>query len=289
MGAPAAAAAFRTLIDVAALQQRLRQPALATVILDCGFDLARPEAGEAAYLQQHLPGARYVHLDRDLSGAKTGRNGRHPLPAREQFAARAGRWGITPATQVVAYDDQAGIYTARAWWMLRWLGHERVAVLDGGIAAWRRAGGALEGGVMPVVAPADPYPVSGPPAMPTIDVETLARTLGARPIVDARALERFRGEVEPLDPVAGHIPGALHRHFKDNLAADGRFKPADVLRGELARLQVPGAAVVHSCGSGVTACHNLLAMSHAGLGDTTLYPGSWSEWCSDPARPVARG
>lgn len=267
-------------------QDLLRRAGDGIVLLDCGFDLADPGAGRRAYEAGHLPGARYAHLDDDLSGAKTGRNGRHPLPDREVLAARAGRWGITPRTTVVCYDAQGGPYAARAWWLLRWLGHAHVAVLDGGVAAWRAAGGAL--GTAPPAAEAQPpYPPSAP-AMPTIDADALQQRLGRLRLIDARAAERFRGDVEPLDPVAGHIPGATNRAFKDNLQPDGRFKPAAALRAEFAALGT-GAPVVHHCGSGVTACHNLLAMAHAGAGETTLYPGSWSEWCADPARPIARG
>ncbi|MDE2565811.1 MAG: sulfurtransferase, partial [Burkholderiales bacterium] len=184
-------------------------------------------------------------------------------------------------------DGQGGPYAARAWWLLRWLGHADVAVLDGGPAAWQAAGGALTAEVRPAV-PRPPYP-AGAPAMPTIDADALLARLGRVRLLDARAGERFRGEVEPLDPVAGHIPGATQRFFKDNLGADGRFKPAAQLRAEFEALGAAQGEVVQQCGSGVTACHNLLAMAHAGLGDSLLYPGSWSEWCSDPARPVARG
>ncbi len=276
-----------TLIPVDALQARLAAGA-PTVVLDARFDLARPDAGAAAYAAGHVPGARYAHLDRDLSGAKTGRNGRHPLPDRAAFAAWAGAQGIAPGVQVVVLDDQGGPYAARAWWLLRWLGHEAVAVLDGGRAAWVGAGGALAAGpVTPVAAPA--YPAAPAGAMPTIDAATLLAQLGRVRLLDARSEERFRGEVEPLDPVAGHIPGATLRPFTDNLQPDGRLKPADVLRAEFDRLAPQTGDVVHQCGSGVTACHNLLAMAHAGLDAGRLYPGSWSEWCADPARPIAVG
>jgi len=273
--------AFTTLISAAELGA-LAGP---RVLLDCSFDLADTGAGERGYLAAHLPGAVYAHLDRDLAGARTGRNGRHPLPPREAFAAAAGRWGIAPGVQVVAYDGQGGPYAARAWWLLRWLGHAAVAVLDGGSAAWKAAGGAFEAGAAtPVAQP--PYP-AGAAAMPTVDAEGLLAELGRVRLVDARAGDRFRGESEALDPVAGHIPGATNRFFKDNLQSDGRFKPAAQLRAEFDRWG--GAPVVHQCGSGVTACHNLLAMTHAGLDGGRLYPGSWSEWCADPARPVASG
>ena len=259
----------------------------AALFIDCSFDLADPAAGERAFVAGHLPGAVYAHLDRDLAGARDGRNGRHPLPAREAFAATVGHWGVAPGVQVVTYDAQGGPYAARAWWLLRWLGHDAVAVLDGGAAAWRAAGGALETGST-TAAPRAPYPAA-PPAMPSIDAGTLQARLGRVRLLDARAGERFRGEVEPLDPVAGHIPGATNRFFKDNLQPDGRFKPAAQLRAEFDAYATPAGNVVHQCGSGVTACHNLLAMAHAGLEGSLLYPGSWSEWCADPARPVARG
>ncbi|CAD5373867.1 putative 3-mercaptopyruvate sulfurtransferase [Rubrivivax sp. A210] len=275
-----------TLISAAQLQALMAsgQPLL---LLDCGFDLADTAAGERACAAGHLPGAVYAHLDRDLAGPRNGRNGRHPLPAREALAASAGRWGLRPGLPVVAYDDQGGPYAARAWWLLRWLGHAEVAVLDGGKAAWRAAGGAFETTTAaPAAAP--PYP-AGAAAMPAIEAGALLARLGQVRLFDARAGERYRGEVEPLDPVAGHIPGATLRFFKDNLEADGRFKPATRLREEFTALGGLDATVVHQCGSGVTACHNLLAMAHAGLQPGLLYPGSWSEWCSDPARPVERG
>jgi len=257
------------------------------VVLDCGFDLVDTTAGERAHAAGHVPGALYAHLDHDLSGPKTGRNGRHPLPARDVAAVTAGALGIQPGVQVVAYDAQGGPYAARAWWLLRWLGHREVAVLDGGWAAWLAAGGAAETTVHARPGGAA-YPVSAP-AMPTVDADAVLAGLGRLAVLDARAGERFRGEVEPLDPVAGHIPGARLRFFKDNLALDGRFKPAAQLRAEFEAMALPAESVVHQCGSGVTACHNLLAMEHAGLAGSRLYPGSWSEWCADGSRPVARG
>lgn len=281
---------FATLIDAATLRRHLEGLA-PPVLLDCGFDLADTSAGERAYAAGHLPGAHYAHLDRDLSGAKTGRNGRHPLPGRAALAECMGRWGIAPGVPVVAYDAHGGVFAARCWWLLRWLGHAEVAVLDGGVAAWLAAGGALstEAPSLHVAQSRPPYPAAAAPAMPTIDADALLAQLGHRRILDARAAERFRGDIEPLDPVAGHIPGATLRCFKDNLGAGGRFKDAAALRAEFDALATPAAEVVHQCGSGVTACHNLLAMTYAGLPGSVLYPGSWSEWCSDPARPVARG
>ena len=258
------------------------------LIVDCSFDLANPAAGERAFAQGHLPDAIYAHLDRDLAGAKTGRNGRHPLPARADWAATLARLGVTPARAVVLYDAQGGMYAARAWWMLLWAGQRAVSVLDGGIAAWTAAGGALEtGAVTPMPAPS-PYPL-GDSLVAAIDADALQKSLGRVTLLDARAGERYRGEVEPLDKRAGHIPGARSRFFKDNLDAQGRFKPAAELRAAFTSFGATPAQVVHQCGSGVTACHNLLAMEAAGLPGSALYPGSWSEWSSDPARPVAVG
>ena len=259
------------------------------VVIDTGFDLADVGAGERDWRTEHLPGSLYLHLDRDLSGAKTGTNGRHPLPERAAFAATLGRCGITPTRQVVVLDRQGGMYAARLWWMLRWMGHDAVAVLDGGLAAWTVAGGALDAAV-PIDAAAPAYP-ERPPLAPMTSADTLAREIGRTRLIDARSAERFRGDIEPLDAAAGHIPGALNRFFKDNLDARGRFKPATVLRAEFDALlgSAAPAAVVHQCGSGVTACHNLLAMEHAGLAGSSLYPGSWSEWSANPRRAVARG
>ena len=258
------------------------------LVVDCGFDLADPAAGERAFEQGHLPGAIYAHLDRELAGAKTGRNGRHPLPARADWAATLARLGVTPARAVVLYDAQGGMYAARAWWMLRWAGHRAASVLDGGLQAWKADGGALEtGAVAPLAAPA-PYPL-GESLVAAVDADALQKSLGRVTLLDARAGERYRGEVEPLDKRAGHIPGARSRFFKDNLDAQGRFKPAAELRAAFAAFGASPAQVVHQCGSGVTACHNLLAMEAAGLSGSALYPGSWSEWSSDPARPVAIG
>jgi thiosulfate/3-mercaptopyruvate sulfurtransferase len=235
-----------------------------------------------------VAGALYVHLDEDLSAAKTGRNGRHPLPTQSTWAATLGRLGIGPSTPVVVYDAQGGMYAARAWWMLRWVGHRAVSVLDGGLAAWRESGGVVEAGEPAAPAAAAPYRV-GESLVRSIDADTLLKTLGRVTVLDARAGERYRGEVEPLDARAGHIPGALNRFFKDNLDASGRFRPAPELRAAFERYGRAPADVVHQCGSGVTACHNLLAMEIAGLEGSVLYPGSWSEWSADPTRPVAVG
>ena len=257
-------------------------------IIDCSFDLADTGAGARAFEQGHLPGAIHAHLDRDLAGAKTGRNGRHPLPTRADWAATLGRLGVTPARAVVLVDAQGGMYAARAWWMLLWAGHRAASVLDGGIAAWKAAGGALETGPAAPVAARSPYPLCDS-LVATVDADALQKSLGRVTLLDARAGERYRGETEPLDKRAGHIPGARSRFFKDNLDAQGRFRPAAELRAAFAAYGAAPAQVVHQCGSGVTACHNLLAMEVAGLAGSALYPGSWSEWSSDPARPVALG
>ncbi|WP_397534417.1 sulfurtransferase [Roseateles sp.] len=279
---------YQTLISAQQLQALIDagQPLL---LLDLSFDLANTEAGAQAYASGHLPGAHYMHLDRDLSAPKTGRNGRHPLPSREAFADRMASLGLHARTQVICYDAQGGMYGARAWWMLHWLGHAAVAVLDGGLQAWRDAGGALSSEL-----PTPPHPsafVPGTPLVDSISADALQRRLGRLRLIDARAAERFRGEVEPLDTKAGHIPGASNRAFAGNLNPQGRFKPAAELRAAFEPMIAPYAAadVVHQCGSGVTACHNLLAMAHAGLGLGTLYAGSWSEWSSDPTRPIATG
>ena len=279
---------LRTLISAGELARRLaRTPP--PVLVDVSFDLADTAAGERRYRESHLPGAHYLHLDRDLSGPKSGRNGRHPLPDRAAFARTVGALGIAPGTDVVCYDAQGGVYAARLWWMLRWLGHAEVAVLDGGLQAWQAAGQPLTN-VASAAPGGPPYP-DRPPLVATVDADGVAARAPARMLVDARSAERFRGEAEPIDPVAGHIPGAFQRFHRTNLDDRGAFKPASVLRDEFAALlggRAPGD-VIHSCGSGVTACHNLLAMEHAGLAGSALYPGSWSEWSSDPARPIARG
>lgn len=280
-------AMYTTLIsasDLAAL------PADTTVVLDCRFQLGDPAYGERAYLAGHLPGAHYLHLDTDLSGSKSGRNGRHPLPDSHLLAQKLGLLGIGADTQVVVYDDAGGMFAARAWFLLRMLGHRAVAVLDGGVAAWLRAGGVLNS----ILPPAKPRAfVSSPALTQVVDVAAVLANL-ATPVfavVDARSPERFRGEGETLDPVGGHIPAALNRFFQSNLGVDGCFKPAAALAAEWLALLGgrPAGEVVHQCGSGVTACVNLLAMEHAGLTGSRLYPGSWSEWCSDPARPVSAG
>ena len=260
------------------------------VVCDCRHDLADTGAGRRVYRKSHVPGAGFVHLDEDLSAPMTGRNGRHPLPDPERFARRVGELGISNSSQVVAYDASGGYYGARMWWMLRWLGHDAVAVLDGGWDAWRKAPHPITDQI-PVIKAAR-FTMRRRTDM-VCDAGYIVANLGKpKPrLLDARAPDRFRGENETLDPVAGHIPGAVNRFFKLNLETDGRFKAATTLRREFNQLlgvHAPGD-VAHYCGSGVTACHNLLAMEIAGLSGSRLYPGSWSEWIADPSRPVTTG
>ncbi len=282
-----------TLIEPAALAAHLAHPDWA--IVDCRFDLARPEWGALAWAAGHVPNALYAHLDRDLSGPRTALTGRHPLPAIAALAATFGRWGIDKEVQVVAYDQDAGAYAARLWWLLRWLGHQQVAVLDGGFAAWERAGLPLEAAAT-VRAPR--RFTAAPAGGLVVTTAALARivaagalTRGQLTLVDARSADRFAGQNETLDPVAGHIPGARNHPFSGNLDAHGRFLSAPELRRSWADTlrERPAPTLIAMCGSGVTACHNLLALEAAGLAGARLYAGSWSEWIRDPARPVARG
>jgi thiosulfate/3-mercaptopyruvate sulfurtransferase len=279
---------YSTLISTADLAARLDDPSL--VVVDVRHDLAHPDRwGEDQYRAGHIPGARFAHVDRDLSAHKTGRNGRHPLLSPERAAAFFGRLGIDAGKQVVAYDQGNGMYAARLWWMLRWLGHEAVAVLDGGFARWTKEGRAVTTDV-PDVAPAE-FEVAR--VLPTVSATGIAASLPRHTLLllDARGAERFRGDTEPLDPVAGHIPGAMNRPYTRNVQSDGTFRPARELRGEFEAMLHgrPVEDVVHYCGSGVSSCHNVLAMAVAGYPLTRLYPGSWSEWVSSRARPVATG
>ena len=282
-----------TLIEPAALSAHLADPDWA--IVDCRFDLALPEWGAHAWAAGHLPNALYAHLDRDLSGARTALMGRHPLPAIAALTATLARWGIDKEVQVVAYDQGAGAYAARLWWLLRWLGHPQVAVLDGGFAAWERAGLPIEAAA---TVPAPRRFTAAPAAGLVVTTAALARIVaagalrrGELTLVDARSADRFAGENETLDPVAGHIPGARNHPFSENLAAHGGFLSAPELRRRWADTlrERPVPRLIAMCGSGVTACHNLLALEAAGLTGARLYAGSWSEWIRDPARPVARG
>lgn len=283
---------YTTLIEPAELAAHTADPDW--VIVDCRFDLARPEWGAAAYAEGHVPDALYAHLDRDLSSPVTPTSGRHPLPAADTFATTLGRWGIDANVQVVSYDQSNGAYASRLWWLVRWAGHVRVAVLNGGFAAWQHAG----------------LPISNQPAVRQprrfssrsvsggfVSTSELANLVaagqlasGERSLVDARAADRFAGQNETLDPVAGHIPGALNHPFARNLDAQGRFLPAATLRARWLETLggQPSSKVIAMCGSGVTACQNLLALEVAGLGGARLYAGSWSEWIRDAARPVER-
>ena len=287
---------YTTLIDVAQLKALLAS-GQDCMVFDCSFDLTNSDAGPAMYQQAHIPGAIFAHLDTALSakGPRASTNaasgGRHPLPSREAFAAWLGSVGMCNDMQAVVYDRQGANYCGRLWWMLKWLGHENVAVLDGGLQAWQAAGEPVQTGDAAARKPATFVP--GAEAARLVQAQTVLEQLG-RPqqtLIDARGAPRYRGETEPLDPVAGHIPGALNRPFTLNLGEDGRFKPAATLRAEFDALlggRNPDS-VVHQCGSGVSAIPNLLAMELAGLGRTALFAGSWSEWCSDPSRPVAKG
>lgn len=261
-------------------------------IMDCSFDLADASAGEKAYAQVHIAGAMYVHLERDLSAQKHGTppvNGRHPLINAGKLAQHLASMGIQQDQQVICYDRNGSMYAPRLWWMLRWLGHEAVAVLDGGLAAWQAAGGAVDAQVPRHAQGNFKARASMVSHVPKQDVAANLRSK-QRLVMDARAPERYRGEVEPLDPVAGHIPGALNRNFKDNLQADGHFKPREQLRDEFVALlgKYKPSEVIAQCGSGVTACVNLLAMEHAGLHGALLYPGSWSEWSADSSLPIEK-
>ncbi|KAB2899750.1 MAG: sulfurtransferase [Burkholderiaceae bacterium] len=287
---------YTTLISVSELQS-LQASGAPLMVFDCSFDLAQPDAGQQRYRESHIPGAVYAHLDQHLSlkpgtaGDQPASGGRHPLPSRERFAAWLASVGFANGMQAVVYDRNGANYCGRLWWMLKWAGHDAVAVLDGGLQAWAAAGLPVADGLEPARTPAK-FTLHAPLRRLVTAAEVLA-ALGqpGQTVVDARAAPRYRGEVEPLDPVAGHIPGALNRPFTENIAADGRFKPAALLRAEFDALlqgRTTGT-VVHQCGSGVSAIPNLLAMEVAGLGPTGLFAGSWSEWCSDPARPVERG
>lgn len=261
------------------------------LVLDCSFELTNLDAGQQAYDAGHILGAAYLHLEHALSAEKTGSNGRHPLPTREAFARTMAAIGVARDTQVVAYDNAGGMYAARLWWMLRWAGHRAVAVLNGGIAAWKAAGHAMSTEAPPA-RPAGNFALREP-LVTTLSYDQVKANIDSRQklVLDARAPDRFRGENETMDPVGGHIPGAKNRLFKDNLDAEGRFKPAHQLRAEFDAITGgrPATDLVNQCGSGVTACHNLLAMEVAGLKGAALYPGSWSEWSAQPGAPIATG
>lgn len=277
---------YKTLINTQNLVARLRQKD--QIIFDCRFNLADPSAGERAYQAGHIPGAFYLHLDNDLSSPIQANTGRHPLPDPENLANKLAAYGLNRNTQVFVYDDNSGAFAGRAWWLLRYLGHEAVAVLDGGLTAWL-----AEGEILEQTFPSKPEQRGDFKAQTqdtyVLTTESLSQA-HAYQLIDARSPERFHGELEPIDPIAGHIPGAINRPLTDNLQ-DGQFKAPEILRQEWeAKLagKVPNE-IVHMCGSGVSACHNLLAMELAGLSGSRLYVGSWSEWIRDPKRPIATG
>lgn len=279
---------FSTIISTEQLAQHLHDPNW--VVIDCRFTLTETEAGRAAYAHGHIPGARYAHLDEDLSGLKTGRNGRHSLPDVQVFAQTLGAWGVDNQSQVVVYDDSFGAIAVRLWWMLRWMGHDAVALLDGGLPKWQREKRPFTADLPQLTS--KHFEAHMRPEM-LANTEAVLRAVNqpSNLIVDARAEMRFIGEIEPLDPVAGHIPGAKNLPFDDNLDLDGTLLSAAELREQYAAFldgQKP-EQVIHMCGSGVTACHNILAMEIAGFQGGKLYAGSWSEWIADPSHPVAKG
>ena len=277
---------YTTLIETQELAELL--PSADCVVLDCRFDLSDPLAGEAAWRRGHLPLAHYVHLDRDMASAPGETSGRHPLPEIDIFGDFLGSVGVTPGVQVVAYDEGAGAIAARMWWLLRWVGHRPVAVLNGGIGKWSREGRPLLAEVPPLRKGRYSTETREDYWIPTDQLES-SLPRGDVILVDARDPARYRGDEEPVDSKAGHIPGALNLPFRDNLNEDGTFRSPEELRQRFHSVAQDERSVCHSCGSGVTACHNLLAMAHAGLPPGRLYVGSWSEWIRDPARPVALG
>ena len=279
---------YETLISVDALRGLLTAGS-DVLVLDCEFELGAPGKGAQIYAKGHIPGARYAHLDHDLASPPDGSNGRHPLPAPVAISAWLRAQGLHKDQQVVAYDSSGGAWAARAWWLLRWLGHAPVAVLDGGKPAWVAAGLPLETGPTPRTASGDFEIGESLVPAPVTAAEVLGQIgTGTSQVLDARDPSRFAGTPNPLDPVVGHIPGARNRFFRDNLGPDGRFRDPDSLAVEFSALLGDAPAILQ-CGSGVTACHNALAMTVAGLPTGRLYPGSWSEWIADPARPVATG
>jgi thiosulfate/3-mercaptopyruvate sulfurtransferase len=279
--------AFSTLIDTATLAVHTADPTWRTI--DCRFKLDDEGWGLKEYHSAHIPGAVYAHLNADLSGPMTGRNGRHPLPDPSTLSRTLGRLGITRGVQVVAYDQDAGMWASRLWWLLRWMGHDDVAVLDGGFARWLADARPTAAGDEP----SRPVEFSGTPRMEMVaDVGEVERLVGRKDslLLDARAPERYRGEIEPIDRVPGHIPGAVNHHFLRNIGEGGTFRSADDLRRGFQHVlgELPADRVVCYCGSGVTACQNLVALEHAGMHGARLYVGSWSEWSSDPSRPIER-
>ena len=279
---------FSTIVSTEQLANHLNDPSW--VIIDCRFTLTETEAGRNAYTQSHIPGARYAHLDEDLSGPKLGTNGRHPLPEVPVFAQKLGAWGVDKHAQVVVYDDSFGAIAVRLWWMLRWMGHDAVALLDGGLPKWQREKRLLSTATPPVMPKAFNAQVRPDMLIDTAAVLTASNKASSL-IVDARAEMRFIGEIEPLDAVSGHVPGAKNLPFDDNLDLDGTLLSATELHSQYTEFLAgtDPAQVIHMCGSGVTACHNILAMEIAGLAGGKLYAGSWSAWIADTSHPVAKG
>jgi thiosulfate/3-mercaptopyruvate sulfurtransferase len=280
------------LISVAQLVQQIKHDHQSVLLLDCRHDLMDHQLGVNAYKQGHIPGAQFSNMETDAAGAHTGTNGRHPLPERAQFCEQLVLRGLNSNQTLVVYDSMGGQFAVRIWWMARWIGHDHVYLLDGGLPAWTNAGHALETKVNESIANKRGTLELAPSLVGWIDAAQVEKTTSSKTglLIDARAPARYRGETEPIDPVAGHIPGALNRFYQNNLGADGLFKPAAQLRQEFLALigtQLP-SAVTHQCGSGVTACHNILSMEVAGLSGSNLYPGSWSEWCSDPKRAIEK-
>lgn len=278
---------YKTLVDVKTLHANLNNPDW--IVIDCRFSLAQPDLGGFLYRHGHIPNARYAHLNNDLSSPITSQTGRHPLPNFEQLAQKIGAWGIKNSSQVIVYDDANGAFAARLWWLLRYLGHENVAVLDGGIGQWRVAGYELTTVLPKWTSEQFEIRQSCGAWLTAAQVETELAKKAIR-LIDARTPERYRGEQEPIDPVAGHIPYALNRPFQHNLTASGLFLSSEKLREQFLKLlgNFESSQTVHYCGSGVTACHNLLAMEHAELSGSKLYAGSWSEWIVNKNRCVAR-
>jgi thiosulfate/3-mercaptopyruvate sulfurtransferase len=281
--------AFTSLISVSELNLHLHDPEW--VVVDCRFSLDNSERGRRDYLSSHIPGAVYAHIEKDLSGKRIpGETGRHPLPDITAFTRAVSSWGIDSGTQVVVYDDSAGFMAVRLWWMLNWLGHPRVALLDGGWASWVRAGMPTRSG-LEHNPPRRFEPHETPDAFARTDQVQHCTNNPSYVILDARAAPRYRGEVEPIDPVAGHIPGAVSAPCEENVSPDGTFLPAEILRARYEKLvnSVPIENVICYCGSGITAAHNLFALAYSGLGMGSLYAGSWSEWIADSSRPIAVG
>jgi len=279
---------YDKIVSTAELAAHLNDPEW--IILDCQHDLINHAFGRESYAREHIPGAHFVAMERDMAGVKTGRNGRHPLPTPEALAATFSRLGITAGRQVIAYDSSQNNYAGRVWWTLRWLGHMSVAVLDGGLGKWKSEARGL---TTEVPVPKAAVFTGRAKDNMQVSADTILAAIGkpGLQVVDARAPERYSGAAETIDPVGGHIPGALLRFGKENINPDGTYKSPEVLRADFTRLlgDTPPDQVVHQCGSGVSACNNIIAMELAGLPGAKLYVGSWSEWCSDPARPVATG